>query len=123
MMGKPRRDDPAERFARVVAAFAGEPRLAPIAKAYAAEQARGGARKFGSDALKVKGKMFAFLSRDRLVLKLPRERVGALVAAGAGELFDPGHGRLMQQWVVVLDERAAWEALAREAYDFVKRTA
>jgi hypothetical protein len=32
-------------------------------------------------------------------VKLPRERVDELVEAGAGHRFDPGHGRLMKEWV------------------------
>src|ERR1700681_3036004 len=56
---------------------------------------------FGSDALQVKGKIFAMLSSQRqFVVKLPRERVDALVAARRGSRFDPGHGRLMKEWFV-----------------------
>ena len=32
-------------------------------------------KKFGSDALKIGGKIFAMLSHDRLVVKLPRDTV------------------------------------------------
>jgi hypothetical protein len=49
------------------------------------------------------------LSKGRLVVKLPRQRIDALVATGAGERFDPGHGRLMKEWL----------PLAREALAFV----
>ena len=38
-------------------------------------------------------------SRGAFVLKLPRERVASLVAAGQGQAFDPGHGRVMKEWV------------------------
>jgi TfoX/Sxy family transcriptional regulator of competence genes len=44
-------------------------------------------RGFGSDALKVNGKIFAALSYGRLLLKLPRERVDALVTAKLAERF------------------------------------
>ena len=54
------------------------------------------------------------------MVKLPKERVGALVAAGKGEYFDPGHGRLMKEWLAVEAGRVSWLELAREAYDFVK---
>ena len=51
-------------------------------------------------------------SRGAFVLKLPRERVASLVAAGQGQAFDPGHGRVMKEWVRV-DRRARPRRLAR----------
>ena len=60
------------------------------------------------------------LHKGTLGLKLPRERVDALVAAGQGERFDPGHGRLMKEWIVLHPAtREAWRSLAVEARDFV----
>lgn len=53
---------------------------------------------FGSTGLKVHGKTFAMLVKGRLVVKLPRHRVEELLAAGAGDRFDPGHGRPMREW-------------------------
>jgi len=80
-----------------------------------------GQRGFGSSALKVNEKIFAMLdSRGRFVIKLSRQRVDALVAAGEGERFDPGHGRLMKEWLAVAPAaRAEWLDLAREALAFV----
>jgi hypothetical protein len=43
----------------------------------------------------------------------------ALVASGAGERFDPGHGRVMKEWVSVGHGAADWLELAREAHRFV----
>jgi hypothetical protein len=75
---------------------------------------------FGSSALKINNKIFAMLTSDKLVVKLPRQRVDGLIAAGEGERFDPGHGRLMREWVAVAaTSRDRWVALAREAMDFV----
>ena len=52
---------------------------------------------FGSDALKVGGKIFAMLSsKSDLVVKLSPKRTAELVKAGLGKHFDPGHGRLMK---------------------------
>ena len=56
---------------------------------------------FGSSALKVSGKIFAMLVKGKLAVKLPRQRVDALIASGDGERLDPGHGRLMKEWVTV----------------------
>ncbi len=74
----------------------------------------------GGIVLKRRGKIFAMLVRGELVAKLPRERVDALIAAGAGARFDPRRdGRVMKEWVA-LDVRAArqWPSFAREALAF-----
>ena len=42
-----------------------------------------------------------------------------LVRAGAGAYFDPGHGRLMKEWIAVPEGAAPWLALAKEACAFV----
>ncbi|MGH9358661.1 MAG: hypothetical protein ACRD1O_05750 [Terriglobia bacterium] len=99
------------RFALVVNAFAGDRQVT-----------HGGSKGFGSGALKVKGKIFAMMSsKAKFVVKLPKERVDELVSSGKGERFDPGHGRLMREWVVIVAGRADRVELAKEAYNFVKR--
>jgi hypothetical protein len=81
-----------------------------------------GAKGFGSKGLKVARKLFAFHSKGRLVVKLPAERVAALVTGGSGERFDPGHGRLMKEWLAVgYEGKALWPRLAREALKFAAR--
>lgn len=78
------------------------------------------AKMFGAVGLKVNGKVFAMLVKGALVVKLPQPRVEALVAAGGGVHFDPGHGRLMKEWVAVEPRDAdGWRSLAEEARDFV----
>src|SRR5262249_31127822 len=72
-------DDAERRFEQIVAAFAADSRLAPIARAFEADKATGRPRRFGSNALKVKQKIFAMLVRKRLVVKLARDRVRNLV--------------------------------------------
>jgi hypothetical protein len=53
-------------------------------------------------------------------VKLPKQRVDELIAAGTGTRFDPGHGRLMKEWVTVAPTRGEeWDALADEARRFV----
>lgn len=77
---------------------------------------------FGARALKVRKKVFALLVKGDLIVKLPSERVEHLVSSGSGRLFDPGHGRLMKEWVAIpLGLRAGWSRLVDEAKDFVSR--
>ncbi|HEX9099860.1 MAG TPA: hypothetical protein VF956_10280 [Candidatus Dormibacteraeota bacterium] len=103
---------PAERYGAIVKAFAGK-------RGVSAESGRG----FGSSALKIDNRIFAMLALgDQFVVKLPRQRVDALVDAGEGERFDPRrNGKLMKEWLVVgprLENR--WLPLAREAFDFAQ---
>jgi hypothetical protein len=108
-----------QKFAAVVAALGEDPRYAEAARGLEARTAAG-ERGFGKGGLKVNGKLFAMVSsKGQFVVKLPRARVAALVAAGAAELFDPGHGRLMKEWAAILDPKARWAALAKEAHDYV----
>ena len=108
--------DPQERFAALVEPFAGAPDV----------QAPGesGRRAFGSDALKVNGSIFAMVTAGRLVVKLPRDRVDALISDGTGAPFDSGKGRPMKEWLtVVADDEPTWTTLAREALHFVRSRA
>jgi hypothetical protein len=103
--------DAESRFAALVAAFAGLPGVAPPDPT--------GSRGFGSDALKVDGAIFAMCVQGALVLKLPRDRVAALVAEGTCRPFDSGKGRPMREWATVTDP-ARDRDLAAEALDFVQ---
>ena len=104
--------DADELFGKLVDRFGGDPGVtAPTGE-------KGG--KFGSSGLKVDGKIFAMVSRGELVVKLPRERVDGLIASGRGTRFDPGHGRLMKEWVSVAPGHSrSWPKLAEEAREFV----
>ncbi len=74
---------------------------------------------FGAFAMKVGGKIFAMPVGGRLVLKLPKAHVDALVAAGSGIRFDPGHGRIMKEWIALTTvPPSQWLTLAREARSF-----
>ena len=77
---------------------------------------------FGSSSLKVNGRIFAMLSsRGEFVVKLPRQRVDALVASGEGANYDGGKGRAMKEWLALkADSTLDWSALADEALAFVK---
>jgi len=82
------------------------------------------AQGFGSKGLKVARKLFAFHSKGRLVLKLPSARVEALASSAPGQRFDPGHGRVMKEWVAIdLGSKPLWPRLAREALEFAARNA
>lgn len=77
-------------------------------------------RGFGASALKIDDKIFTMFVQGRFVVKLPRQRVDALVASGDGQRFDSGQGRPMKEWVAI--EPASdleWLALTREARMFV----
>ena len=104
----------AEGFATVVAALADRPGVTPP------DAGPTGGGSFGSSALRVHDRIFAMVSRDRLVLKLPARRVAELIGAGEGHPFDAGKGRPMKEWVA-LDPagRERWLALASEALAFV----
>jgi hypothetical protein len=103
-----------EAYAKIVRAFASSAGVTTGAK---------GERGFGSSALRAKGKIFAMVSsKGAFVVKLPKQRVDELVAAGAGRRFDPGRGRLMKEWIE-LDAamQDSWLGIAREAKTFVSK--
>ena len=106
---------PKNRFAAMVEEFRGKLGVTPPS---IEETPR---KRFGSNGLRVNGRIFAMLSSEnRLVVKLPRERVEALVASGDGVQFDPRHdGRLMKEWLVLEPtSKIEWLKLAREAMAF-----
>lgn len=100
----------AEQFTDLVASFSGRSGVTPPT----------GGRAFGDSALKVNDKIFAMLTHERLVVKLPKTRVAELVAAGEGEYFTAGKGRPMKEWFTVAPNSTLdWKILAEEALQFV----
>lgn len=99
-----------EHFDAVAAEHLGEPHVT-----------RG--RMFRSDGLQVHGKIFAMVVDDRLVVKLPQDRVASLVDSGAGFPFRTGGERVMREWVALPvpaeDDTAPWRAAALEARTYV----
>lgn len=78
-------------------------------------------RGFGSSALKTNGSIFAMLTADALVVKLPADRVRGLIDEGTGDPFDAGKRRPMKDWLTVTtDDDDVWLALAHEAHHFVR---
>jgi len=100
-----------------------DPAFAAVADAFAGDRDVTVGKMMASIGLKVRGKIFAMMVKGRFVAKLPRDRVDALVAAGNGDYFDPGHGRLMKEWIAMAPSTAPWVELAREAHRYVKTTA
>jgi hypothetical protein len=104
-----------ERWAALVDTMLGQP-TTTFGNDKGPEQA------FGATSLKTNGKIFAMLVKDRLVVKLDRRRVDALVAEGQGERFDPGNGRPQKEWLSVDSASdAVWLQLATESEAFVAR--
>lgn len=99
---------PEERFSKLVETFLNQPAVNQEGKG------------FGSNALKIRGKIFAMLVRGRLVVKLSKQRVDTLIANGYGEHFDPRkNGRFMKEWLKVDPAfEAEWNSLAQEAITF-----
>ncbi len=79
---------------------------------------------FGMPCLKVGGKAFAGLWKDGMVFKLSGDAHARAMAVPGAELFDPGMGRPMKEWVAVPpDQSETWEGLARDAMDYVAQKA
>jgi TfoX/Sxy family transcriptional regulator of competence genes len=102
------------RFAELVESL----RQRPDVTAPGESGARSG---FGSSALKVNGKIFAMLVDERLVVKLPKQRVAQLASDGHGVPLDTGQGRRMKEWLSVAPESPLdWLHLSAEALAFVQ---
>ena len=102
-------ETPRERFQRLGRRFADDPDVT-------------GGTGFGSNpGLRVGGRIFAMLVRDRLVVKLPKERVDELVASGRAIRFDAGKGRPMREWVMAIEpvNDLDWDRLTIEAHSYV----
>lgn len=98
-----------------------DPRFAPVVAAFRGDRLVTSGKMMASVGLKVKGKIFAMVSRGKLVVKLPKARVDELVQAGAGSYFDPRRdGRLMKEWFELAGNKPPWLGLAQEAFRFVK---
>jgi hypothetical protein len=107
------------RFIALCRTLAADPKFAHTIAEHAAKRVSPARQRFGSNALKVNEKIFAMMAQGTLVVKLPRARVDELVDAGSGTRFDPGHGRLMKEWLAVSAPTKLWAPLVREAHDFV----
>ena len=101
-----------ERYEDLVDQLVGLPGVTPPA----------GGRGFGRSATRYNGKIFVMFVRDRLVLKLPADRVAELAERGAGVRFDANKGTPMREWLSLDPESDQdWLALAREALAFARQ--
>lgn len=76
----------------------------------------------GFPCLRVNGEFFATCEHRSgdLIVKLPRERVAALIGEGAAAPFAPA-GRVFREWALVAErDRTTWLSLIEEAHAFVK---
>ena len=112
---------PAKRTKRKADSPQVDDRFQAVIDAFAKHRDVTGGKMMSSYGLKVNGKIFAMFGRNQFVAKLPKSRVDQLVSANAGKRFDPGHGRIMEDWFVAGENATEWLDLAKEAYDFVKR--
>jgi hypothetical protein len=96
-----------------------DPRFAPIVDAFRADPRVTSGKMMAAFGLKVDGKIFAMFPKGTFVAKLPKARVDELVAAGRGIHFDPGHGRVMKEWIALAGHEKTWPGLAKEARRFV----
>ncbi len=76
---------------------------------------------FGRGSLKYHGKIFAMLVRGSLVVKLPADRVTALIRGGDGVAFDANKGTAMREWFSLgPGSELDWLSLATEALEFAR---
>jgi TfoX/Sxy family transcriptional regulator of competence genes len=67
----------------------------------------------------VHGKLFAAISKGRLLVKLPKDEVAKLIAEKRGAPFSSG-GRIMKEWAtIVVEDQDAWLDIAQRAREFV----
>ncbi len=70
------------------------------------------------DGVLVRGRLFAFLDGDDLVVELPEARVADLLARDIVVPFQGAAGPPSRAWVRVSDIEL-WSELSREAHEFV----
>ena len=77
-------------------------------------------RMFGTEGVRVRGKVFAFVAHEgSLVVKLPEQRVGELTAEGIAAPMIM-RGRALREWAEISPNAAErWAALIDEARIFV----
>ncbi|QIG38883.1 TfoX/Sxy family protein [Microbacterium sp. 4R-513] len=92
----------------------------PIAEEYLTRDGVDIGAMFGSEGLRIRGKVFAFVGfAGGLVVKIPATRADEVEAAGTGHRMEM-RGRPAKEWVVVpTSSPEAWAPLMAEAFAFV----
>ena len=92
----------------------------PLAEGFLTRDGVDIGRMFASEGLRIRGKIFAFVSMDGgLMIKVPAPRTEELIAAGEAERMVM-RGSPMREWVIVAATRPErWGPLMEEAYGFV----
>jgi len=92
----------------------------PIAEGYLSRDGVDIGPMFGSEGLRIRGKVFAFVGyRGSLVVKVPEARADEVVASGTAERMEM-RGRAMREWLVVAPDAAEhWGPLTAEAFAYV----
>lgn len=77
-------------------------------------------RMFGTEGVRVRGKVFAFVAHEgSLVVKLPEQRIGEHTADGIAAPMIM-RGRPLREWAEISPDAAkTWAALIDEAHRFV----
>jgi hypothetical protein len=78
----------------------------------------------GYPCVRLAGKFLACYDNkaDRLIVKLPRDRVLELVETGSGDPFAPA-GKIFREWTSIPTvDRALWQRLLAEAVDFARKS-
>lgn len=101
-----------------------DPDFERVAAAFSDDRQVKRGRMFSSEnVLSVNGKIFAMLTKNKFVVKLPKERADELVKKGVAMNWGPGTRRVMKEWVSIEGGKISWIDVAGEAYQFVKRRA
>jgi hypothetical protein len=92
----------------------------PIAQGYLERDGVDIGPMFGSEGLRIRGKVFAFVGfAGELVIKVPEGRADEVVASGVAERMEI-RGRVMREWLVVgLAAAEHWAPLTAEAFAYV----
>lgn len=93
----------------------------PLADAYLQRPGVDIGQMFGTEGLRVRGKVFAFVgSGGGLIVKVPAARASELADSGAAPRMVM-RGREMREWVTVPPEAGAdaWGALMSEAFAYL----
>ena len=93
----------------------------PIAAIYLARPGVDIGPMFGAEGLRVRGKVFAFVSSGgTLIVKVPEARASELVASGEAARMVMRE-REMREWVTAPPEVGpqVWDGLMREAFEYL----